>query len=286
MELQWPLILFTTFVGASAGLFAAQGVYALAGRGAKAQLPALGASVALLAAGGIAVFFHLEHWERIFNGFGHLTSGITQEFVAVLVAAAAMAAFFAMVRRSGGVPKWCAVLAIAASAALILVMGLSYLMAARPAWNNVLQVLSLFGLAAAAGSGILALLAEGAEDAVLNGRCAIVGTAANAACTVAFVLMMAAAADGFVDVGHYFDPNHPTAAVATAAAFSPFSPGTVWLTAGAVALSLAALGFALYGKRSGAWKIAGAGVALCSLAGAALLRAVFFSCGGSVFMFY
>ena len=79
MELQWPLILFTTLVAWSAGLFGAQAVAVLRGGGGRAQMPALVASVALLAAGGIAVFFHLQHWERIFNGFGHLTSGITQE---------------------------------------------------------------------------------------------------------------------------------------------------------------------------------------------------------------
>ncbi|MFR5091376.1 MAG: hypothetical protein ACLTDR_04505 [Adlercreutzia equolifaciens] len=90
MELQWPLILFTTFVAWSAGLFGAQGAAALAGEGRRAQLPALVCSAALLAVGGIAVFFHLEHFERIFNGFGNPTSGITQELVCVVVVAALM----------------------------------------------------------------------------------------------------------------------------------------------------------------------------------------------------
>ena len=78
MELQWPLILFTTLLAWAAGLFAAQCVWALRGKGARAQMPALITSAVLLVVGGIAVFFHLEHWERIFNGFGHMTSGITQ----------------------------------------------------------------------------------------------------------------------------------------------------------------------------------------------------------------
>ena len=50
-------------------------------------------SVPVVAAGGIAVFFHLEHFERIFNGFGHLTSGITQELIAIVVLAVAAIAF-------------------------------------------------------------------------------------------------------------------------------------------------------------------------------------------------
>ena len=70
MELQWPLIVFTTLVAWSAGLFGTQALMAAFGVGKKAQVPAWIASAVLLAVGGIAVFFHLEHWERIFNGFG------------------------------------------------------------------------------------------------------------------------------------------------------------------------------------------------------------------------
>ena len=88
MELQWPLIVFTTLVAWSAGLFGTQALMAAFGVGKKAQVPAWIASAVLLAVGGIAVFFHLEHWERIFNGFGHLTSGITQELIAIVVLAA------------------------------------------------------------------------------------------------------------------------------------------------------------------------------------------------------
>ena len=51
MEPQWPLILFTTLVAWSAGLFASQGALALKGGGRAAQLPALACSAALLAAG-------------------------------------------------------------------------------------------------------------------------------------------------------------------------------------------------------------------------------------------
>ena len=100
MELQWPLILFTTLLAWAAGLFAAQCLWALRGKGARAQMPALVASAALLAVGGIAVFFHLEHWERIFNGFGHLTSGITQELIAIVVLAIVMVVYFVYLRRA------------------------------------------------------------------------------------------------------------------------------------------------------------------------------------------
>ena len=76
MELQWPLILFTTLVAWSAGTFGTQGILALRGGARRSQAALVVVSAALLALSGIAVFFHLEHWERIFNGFGHLSSGI------------------------------------------------------------------------------------------------------------------------------------------------------------------------------------------------------------------
>ena len=63
----------------------------------------------LLAAGGIAVFFHLEHWERIFNGFGHLTSGITQELIAIVVLAVVAVVYLVYLRRGDDgakVPTW------------------------------------------------------------------------------------------------------------------------------------------------------------------------------------
>ena len=41
MELQWPLILFTTLLAWAAGLFAAQCLWALRGKGGRAQMPAL-----------------------------------------------------------------------------------------------------------------------------------------------------------------------------------------------------------------------------------------------------
>ena len=59
MELQWPLILFTTLLAWAAGVFGAQCLYALRGQGTRAQMPALITSAVLLVVGGIAVFFHL-----------------------------------------------------------------------------------------------------------------------------------------------------------------------------------------------------------------------------------
>ncbi|MFR1218327.1 MAG: dimethyl sulfoxide reductase anchor subunit family protein, partial [Eggerthella lenta] len=161
MELQWPLIVFTTLVAWSAGLFGTQALMAAFGVGKKAQVPAWIASAVLLAVGGIAVFFHLEHWERIFNGFGHLTSGITQELIAIVVLAAVAVAYLVMLRKSddgASVPKWLAWLSVALSVVLVAVMAHSYTMAARPAWDSVLWILYVLGNACVLGPATFALI--------------------------------------------------------------------------------------------------------------------------------
>ena len=104
MELQWPLIIFTTLVSWCAGTFATQAYLALKGTGQKAQIRCWIVSAVLLVVGGIAVFFHLQHWERIFNGFDHITSGITQELIAIIVLAIVAARTKAACRR--GLPSW------------------------------------------------------------------------------------------------------------------------------------------------------------------------------------
>ena len=183
MELQWPLIIFTTLVAWSAGLFGTQALMAVFGVGKKAQVPAWVCSAVLLAAGGIAVFFHLEHWERIFNGFGHLTSGITQELIAIVVLAVVAVAYLVLMRKSddgASVPKWLAWLSVALSVALVAVMAHSYTMAARPAWDSVLWILYVLGNACVLGPAtfllLSALAAGGPGDQPAAGPAPVAGS--------------------------------------------------------------------------------------------------------------
>ncbi|WP_417757266.1 dimethyl sulfoxide reductase anchor subunit family protein, partial [Senegalimassilia anaerobia] len=168
MELQWPLILFTTLTAWACGVFGGAGVLALKGAGKKSQQLLAILSCVLLALGGIAVFFHLQHWERIFNGFGHITSGITQELIAIVVFVVIAVAYFVMTRKSddgGTLPKWMAWVAIAISVVLATVCAHSYMMPARPAWDSVLEVLSIVGAACLLGPATCAvvLAAKGEE---------------------------------------------------------------------------------------------------------------------------
>ncbi len=178
MELQWPLIIFTTLVAWSAGLFASQCVLAFQGGARKTQMTSWIVAAVLLVVGGIAVFLHLEHWERIFNGFGHLTSGITQELIAIVALAVVALVYLVMLRRSADetVPQWLAVVGVAVSVVLVAVMAHSYLMPARPAWDTPLWILAVLGNACILGPATLVVLMAVKGD--LGAGAAAVTTAA------------------------------------------------------------------------------------------------------------
>ena len=299
MELQWPLILFTTLVAWSAGLFGTQALMAVFGVGKKAQVPAWVASAVLLAAGGIAVFFHLEHWERIFNGFGHLTSGITQELIAIVVLAVAAVAYLVLMRKSddgASVPKWLAWLSVALSVVLVAVMAHSYTMAARPAWDSVLWILYVLGNACVLGPAtfLLVLAAGGPGDQPADraadagapaGRTALAGAALNALAALAFAAFLQLSAGSFADVGLYFDPTHPTKAMADAAATVASQAPLLWLGAVAVG-AIVPLAAAFMGRRTGNWRLWAPAAIIAALVGAVCMRVVFYNLGLSVFMFY
>ena len=227
MELQWPLILFTTLLAWAAGLFAAQCVWALRGKGARAQMPALITSAVLLVVGGIAVFFHLEHWERIFNGFGHMTSGITQELIAIVVLAVVMVVYFVYLRRGGDeakVPTWLSIVGIVVAAILVIVMGHSYMMASLPAWNSLLQIASLLGAACGFGPATMALIcAVRDESSDLDAKANLIGQAVNVVLVVAYLIAMQATAGSYTAVEFWFDPTSPTMDITPDGSTAPFS---------------------------------------------------------------
>ena len=289
MELQWPLIIFTTLVAWSAGLFASQSLMALRGAGKKSQMLAWICSAVLLAAGGIAVFFHLEHWERIFNGFGHLTSGITQELIAIVVLAVVAIVYLVMMRKSddgASVPKWLAGVAIAVCVVLVAIMAHSYTMAARPAWDSLLWIAYVLGNACVLGPTTMALImALKGDDLAPIALPTLVGAAVNTVTAVAFAVFLQTSAGSFSQVGYYFDPTHPTKAMADAAATVGSQAPLLW--AGAVVVgALVPLVAAFLGKKSGNWKLWAPVAIVAALVGAICLRVAFYNLGLSVFMFY
>lgn len=299
METQWPLVIFTLFVCLTCGTLGGMSILALKGQGRNLQMTALITSAVSLVVGGIGAFLHLEHWERIFNGFGHLTSGITQELIAIVVLAAVAVAYLVMLRKSddgASVPKWLAWLSVALSVALVAVMAHSYTMAARPAWDSVLWILYVLGNACVLGPATFAFLMAAAPPAgqpagraadagAPAGLAALVGAAANALAALAFAIFLQLSAGSFADVGYYFDPTHPTEAMADAAATVGAQAPLLWLGAVAVG-AIVPLAAAFMGRRSGNWRLWAPVAIIAALAGAVCMRAAFYNLGLSVFMFY
>ena len=286
MELEWPLILFTTFIAWCGGLFGTQCLMALRGKGAKTQLAAWITSAVLLVIGGISVFMHLQHWERIFNGFGHITSGITQEFIAIILIAICALVYIYQLMKKGGVQKPVCIVGLILSIALVAVTGHSYMMAALPTWNTVLQILSLIGAACVLGPATFAVLACFTGDAKedLAGE-ALIGSIANAVLTIVYIILMVAAQGSFTNMGYYFDPTRATLGMTNAASFSPFSATAAPCTIAVIVCVVLAVLAALMGKKQG-WKVWGIVMVVCGVAAAVCLRIVFYLSGGHVFLLF
>ena len=135
METQWPLVIFTLFVCLTCGTLGGMSILALKGQGRNLQMTALITSAVSLVVGGIGAFLHLEHWERIFNGFGHITSGITQELIGCVALAIVIVAWFVVLRGGKPVPKALAWATLAVAVLMMVATAHSYLMPARPAWG-------------------------------------------------------------------------------------------------------------------------------------------------------
>lgn len=290
MELQWPLILFTTLVSWSAGLFGTQGLLAARGRATASQLPALVVSLALLVIGGIAVFFHLEHWERIFNGFGHITSGITQELIGIVAMFLVMVAFFAALRRTGGVPRWCGALALVVAVALVAVMGHSYMMASRPAWDSIVQIASLLGASCAFGPATFAvIMAVRGDDLGDIAPAALVGVIVNAATSIGYLVAMGCATALYSSLGYYYDPTQITSGMLEVeSATSLFEGGRLALVVAVVVCAAAPVALAVIARKrdAAAWKPLGAAIAVVVAFGAITLRVLFYELGISVLPYY
>lgn len=302
MELQWPLIIFTTLLAWSCGVFATQGALALKGEGREVQLPALIASVALLAVSGVAVFFHLQHWERIFNGFGHITSGITLEFIGCVVFFVVLVVYFLMMRRAedGMAPKWCGVLAIIMGVAMPAITGDSYLMEAIPVWDTfLLPVYYVFNAVFFGGLSVLVIAALTKCDDVNDTAIwlAIGGGVATAVALIAYAVFINSLGGVYSDITYYFDPTLPDSSmidvqedfVGTVLAGS--NAPLFWIGAVIVGVALPVVAAFMAkralagGKQQQVLPLAGAGLA-CALAGGICWRMILYMVAVSIFALY
>ena len=295
MALQWPLIIFTLCLCLAGGTLAGAGILSLLGKGTKVQKPALILSVAALVVGGIGSFMHLQHWERIFNGFGHITSGITQELIAIVLFAIVLIIYFVMLRKSedGAAPKWCAILAIAVGVVMVFVTAHSYNMAARIAWNSILLEIYYLGNAALLGGmAILALAGLCDADALKPAsKIALYGSIFGLLATLLYAVVFAGAPTQFAQYVNVYDFAHPTIPYTDVAGLLALGGGTMmkyyWLGAVIVGAVVPVVIAVIAGKLNA--KTAGV-AALCGLIagiiGGICFRALLYVVGFSVFAIY
>lgn len=261
MELQWPLILFTFFLCLCGGVLAFQGLLTFLGKGKETQKVALIVAFVALVVGGISVFTHLQHWERIFNGFSALIvgkgeygmSGIGLEMWGCVIFAITVGLYFLFMRRSddGVPPKWCAVLAMAVGIALPVVTGDSYLMAALPAWNTPLLILYYLMNTLVMGSLAMMIISHAVKctDSIeLLGKVAFVSIVVQAVVVIIYAIYVTMLGGSWTDIEYYFDPTLPDTPMVDEAAATTMVAGVrgviFWL--GVVLLGCAAPAGALY----------------------------------------
>ena len=245
MEMHLPLVLFSYFLAVASGLFFAQGVLTIKGLSSTfSQYLSIIVTLVLTAIGGIAVFFHLQHWTRIFNGFGHLSSPITMEIIGIVVFVIVIAVYFLVFFRTeeGIAPKWTGWLAVVIGLLLMAVVGESYVLASTPVWASPLGILSLvLAVPAVAGPAmiILAIVSgkvkeftflgqtisglaeEKVDEAIAFGKkLSLVGIILFVVSIVAYAIYIVTLGDSaFTDLGYYFDPTLPDIAMSDPAGY-------------------------------------------------------------------
>ena len=290
--IQWPLVLFTLFVCLTCGVFGTMGILALRGRGRDLQATGLIVACASLVIGGIAVFTHLQHWERIFNGFGHITSGITQEFIGCILLACVAVAWIVVLRRGAdkAIPKGLAWATIVVALVMVGFTGHSYYMPARPAWGPAYMLFYL-GSACLMGPAVMWMIAAVKGDAEASGegvKLTLVGGIVQLVSQLVYAASVAMA--GVAQYGHYADPTRMTThpvhvdsllAVMTTGDGAVMFWGSLVLAAVAVAVAVASRG-----KDAGATKAFAIVAVVAAVAASVLFRVLFYQLGYSVFTLY
>ncbi|MDR0500275.1 MAG: dimethyl sulfoxide reductase anchor subunit [Coriobacteriales bacterium] len=194
MQIEWALVLFTAVSGIGAWLFVADVLGRLLKTRNEASCIEPIVALVLTIVGGLLSVLHLAHPERIIEALNRPTSGIFIEACLIgLLALIIVVYLVLMVRKaSDAAQKAIGVIGIVVAVVLSFMCGESYVMAARPAWNNIALPLSYAGTAAAAGAAtnllIKAIRKVQGDELRFNGYCAIVGAGLGLITALVFCL--------------------------------------------------------------------------------------------------
>ena len=289
METQWPLVIFTLFVCLTCGTLGGMSILALKGEGKNLQMTALITSAVSLVVGGIGAFLHLEHWERIFNGFGHITSGITQELIGCVALAIIIVVWFVMLRGEKPVSKALAWVTIVVAVLMVAATAHSYYMPARPAWGLALVVFYLGNacLLGAVAIWLISILKKDEAAEATGIQLTFIAALVQLVADVVFVI--ACALSNFAQYGYYADPTSMTTApthidslmsVMVTGAGAPMFWGSIISVIVAAACAFVAK------KKVGDSKVYMVVAAIVILATSVMFRVLIYQLGYPVFLLY
>lgn len=301
MEVQIPLVIFTLLLCLTSGLMGFQGYLMVVQKGSnRFHFVAIIATAVSLVVGGIAVFTHLQHWERIFNGFGHITSGITHEFIFVILVVIALVAAFLVIRKGKednaipAKPMGIAFIVIAVIGGFVTAH--SYDMYARPAWNNIFLYLYYYSseliLGAAGIWSIATILKEPVQISAMFSKITLIVSIASAVICVAAMFFIANIQPETIEgiTFYTYDPTHPAAnpAASLAAGVSGSAAPIFWLGAVIVGCAIPAVVSALAMKKEQFAQQAALPIAalVCALAGGVCYRVVLYVVGIASYVYF
>ncbi len=288
METQWPLVIFTLFVCISCGMIGAESILLLKGKGEKIMFPTLIASGVSLVIGGIGSFTHLQHWERIFNGFGHITSGITQELIGCVLMGIIMVIWFACWYRKKKISKGIAAASLVVSVAMVIATAHSYLMPARPAWT--LLIVYYLGNAALLGSvglWLVTCLVKESGLGATGAKMALWGGIVGLVCMAVYAISLGTL--NVWDFGYYADPTAMTTApehVDSLIGVAAAGAGAGYFWVGMVAALLVIVCACLARTDDGKGKILSIVGVACALAASVCFRVVIYIIGYSMYLMF
>lgn len=302
MATQYPLVFFTLFMCLCAGMIGVQGWLLYKGKGTKKfhRTMTIVELVAIIV-GGFSSFLHLHHWERIFNGFMHLSSGITQELIGVVVIVLTIAITFVMLRKAEGeddaaaeLPKWNGILCLVVGVIMGFVCAHSYDMASRPAWSNATLYLFYYSSEFVLGAvGTWVVVAATKQDDALSASLAkltciagVVSAVVMVVCGVYYTTIR------FYDPGtvvfHTTEPTQPAANPEATLASVIGGSNALLFWGGAVLLGsivAAICGFLKIKKPASALPVASTAL-VCTLVGGVCFRVVLYVVGVGFYVYF
>ena len=193
MEIQWPLLIFSVCLGVTSGAFVFLGVGELKGKFKDVRF--LGALIAFvcLAVGGCVSVLHMGHPERATHLLGNLGSGLSKELFIVAIMGIVSFAYLILAKKDyPGASKALGVVGGVLGLALPVVADMSYLIAARPAWDSITLPLMYLGAGLGMGMllmcGLVLLRGNAAEEGGFALRLALAGVAVMVITSLAYVI--------------------------------------------------------------------------------------------------